>query len=163
MRVLGLYSSIGLISVPWLRRSFLVREILFNSRILQNPFLVGLPLIKVNRGAQDISLYSHAWRLSKVMSDSSKVCLFPLASFCQLLIPSTYSSCLVQMFVDLKVQPSALRWNRRLCTHCLFMDAQMRLMSSLRPSALPKMGEFINITKLPLSAEYIYIYIYIFI
>ena len=137
-----------------------MREILFNSRILQNPFLVGLPLIKVNPGAQDFSLYTHAWRPSKVMSDSLKVCLFPLASFCQLLIPSTYSSRFVQMFVNLKVQSLALRWNRRLCTRCLFMDAQMRPTSSLRPSALPNMGEFINITKLPLSAEYIYIYIY---
>ena len=36
----------------------------------------------------------------------------------------------------------------------------MRPTSSLRPSALPNMGKFINITKLPLSAEYIYIYIY---
>ena len=35
----------------------------------------------------------------------------------------------------------------------------MRPMSSLGPSALPNMGEFINITKLPLSAEYIYIYV----
>ena len=33
----------------------------------------------------------------------------------------------------------------------------MRPTSSLGPSTLPNIGKFINITKLPLSAEYIYI------
>ena len=55
------------------------------------------------------------------------------------------------MFVDLKVQPLALRWNRQLYTRCLFMEAQMRPTSSLGPPALPNMAEFINITKLRLS------------
>ena len=85
------------------------------------------------------------------MSNSSN-CLLPSTSFRQLLIPSTYSSCHIQMFVDLKVQPSALRWNRQLYTRCLFMEAQMRPTSSLGPSALPNIGKFINITKLPLLA-----------
>ncbi|KAK9984541.1 hypothetical protein SO802_034066 [Lithocarpus litseifolius] len=79
-----------------------MKAILLNSRILRNPFLVGLPSIMVNRRAQDISLCTNAWRPSKAMSDSSKVCLSPPASFRQLLIPSSYSSRLVQVFVDLK-------------------------------------------------------------
>ena len=97
------YSSIGLTSTPWPRRSFLVGEIFFNLHILQNPFLIGVFLIRVYCGAQDISLYTYVWRPSKAMSDSSKVRLSPSASFRQLLIPSIYSSCLVQVFVDLKV------------------------------------------------------------
>ena len=132
----GFYSSIGLTSIPWLRRSFLVGEILFNSHILRNSFLVGLLFIRVIRGAQDISLYTYVWRPSKAISDSSKVCLSPSASFQQLLIPFTYSSRLVQMFVDLKVQPSALRWNRRLYTRCLFMNTQVRPISSVGPLPL---------------------------
>ena len=46
--------------MPWLRRCFLVGEILFNLRILQSPFLIGLSLIKGNRGVQDISLHTYA-------------------------------------------------------------------------------------------------------
>ena len=42
VRVLGFYSSMGLIFVPWLRGFFLVGEILFNSHILWDPFLIGL-------------------------------------------------------------------------------------------------------------------------
>ena len=99
----GFYSSIGLTYTPWLRRSFLVGDIFFNFAYLIGSFPYGTPLIRVNRGAQDISLYTHTWRPSKAMSDSSKVRLSPSASFRQLLIPSIYSSCLVQVFVDLKV------------------------------------------------------------
>ena len=91
----GFYSNLGLTFIPWLRRCFLVEEILFNSHILWNPFLVGLPLIRVNHGEQDIFLYNHAWRSSKATSNSSKIGFFPSAFFCQLLIPSTYSSHLV--------------------------------------------------------------------
>ena len=53
------YSSVGLTSMPWLRRCFLVGEKLFISCILQNPFLVGVFLIRVKCGAQDISLYTY--------------------------------------------------------------------------------------------------------
>ena len=89
------YSSIRLIFVLWLRRSFLLGEIFFNSRILRDLFLIRLPLIRVNRGVQDIFLYTCAWRPSKTMSDSSKVCLLPTTSFRQLLIPSICFSRLV--------------------------------------------------------------------
>ena len=54
----GFYSSVVLASVPWLRRCFLVGERLFISRILRNPFLVGVFLIRAKCGAQDISLYT---------------------------------------------------------------------------------------------------------
>ena len=63
----------GLTSAPWLRGSFLVGENLFNLRILQNPFLVGVFLIRLKRGMQDISLYTRACRPSKNILD-------PLAS-----------------------------------------------------------------------------------
>ena len=36
------YSSIGLTFVPWLKRSFFMREIFFNSRILRDSFFIGL-------------------------------------------------------------------------------------------------------------------------
>ena len=37
----------------------------------KNPFLIGVFLIRGKRGAQDISLYTHAWRPSKATSGSS--------------------------------------------------------------------------------------------
>ena len=81
----------GLTSVPWHRGSFLIGKISINTRILRDPFLVGIPLIRVNHGVQDVSLYTHAWRPSKAMLDSSKVYLSSSASFRQLLIPSMHS------------------------------------------------------------------------
>ena len=81
MRVLGFYSSIGLTSVPWHRRPFLVGKIFMNACILQDPFLVGIPLIRVNRGVQDVSLYTHVWSPSKAMSDPSEVYLSISDSF----------------------------------------------------------------------------------
>ena len=62
----GFYSSVGLTSVHWLRRCFLVGEILFKSRILRSSSLIGLFFIRVKRGAQDISLYTYACRPSHV-------------------------------------------------------------------------------------------------
>ena len=59
----GFYINVGLTLVPWLRRCFLVGKKLFISRI-SNPFLVGVFLIRVKRGAQDISLYTYACRSS---------------------------------------------------------------------------------------------------
>ena len=58
----GFYSNVGLTLVPWLR-CFLVGKKLFISRI-SNPFLVGVFLIRVKGGAQDISLYTYACRSS---------------------------------------------------------------------------------------------------
>ena len=54
------YSSIGLTSVPWHRGHFLVGKIFINTCVLRDPFLVGIPLIGVSCGAQDISLYTYA-------------------------------------------------------------------------------------------------------
>ena len=71
-------------------------------------------LIKVKRRVQDISIYAYVWRLSEAMSASSKVRLSSSASLHQLHIASIYSSRLVQVFVVLKVQPLALKWNGRL-------------------------------------------------
>ena len=88
----GFYSSVGLTSVPWLRRCFLVGEKLFILRILRNPFFVGVSLVRVKRGAQYISLYTHAWILNKAMSDSSNIHISPSASSFQLILFSLLSS-----------------------------------------------------------------------
>ena len=71
-------------------------------------------MIRAKRGVQDISLYAYAWRPSKALSALSKVRLSSLASLRRPYIPSIYSSRLVQVFVVLKVQPLALKWNRLL-------------------------------------------------
>ena len=42
--------------VSWWRRFFLVGKILINTCILRDPFLVEIPLIRVNRVIQDISI-----------------------------------------------------------------------------------------------------------
>ena len=49
----------------------LVGKILINTRTLQDHFLVGTLLIRVNRVVQDISLYRYPWRSSKAMLDLS--------------------------------------------------------------------------------------------
>ena len=80
MSALGFYSSVELTFVPWRRGSFLVGKILINTCILQDPFLIGILLIRVNHGVQDISLYTHSWRASKATLDSSKASFSPSAS-----------------------------------------------------------------------------------
>ena len=67
----GFYSSVRPKSMPWSRSSFLIEENLFNPCIFWNPFLIGVFLIRGKRRAQDVSLYTHAWRPSKVTSGSS--------------------------------------------------------------------------------------------
>ena len=76
----GFYNSVELTSVPWRRGSFLVGKILINMRILQDPFLIGILLIRVNSEVQDVSLYTHSWRESKATLDSSKASFFLSAS-----------------------------------------------------------------------------------
>ena len=79
--VFTFYSSVELIFISWWRGSFLVRKILINACILQDPFLVEILLIRVNRGVQDVFLYAYAWRPSKALSDPLKVSLSPSSSF----------------------------------------------------------------------------------
>ena len=71
-------------------------KILINERILWDPFHVGVPLIRVSRGAQDVSLYIHAWGLSKATSNPSKVYPSPSTSFHQLFSPSIHPGRLIQ-------------------------------------------------------------------
>ena len=52
--------SLGAFIVALFKKMFLVGEKLFISRILRNLFLVGIFLIRVKCGAQDIPLYSYA-------------------------------------------------------------------------------------------------------
>ena len=62
MRALGGgYSNVDLTFVYWWRRSFLIGKILINARTLQDSFLVGIPLIRVDCGIQEISLHSYPW------------------------------------------------------------------------------------------------------
>ena len=70
-------------------------KIFINARILWDPFLVGVPLIWVSHGAQDVSLYIHVWGLSKATSDPTKVYPSSSASFCQLYSLSIYFGCLI--------------------------------------------------------------------
>ena len=48
MRVSGFYSIVGLTTMPWLRRCFLLGEILFNLCILWSSFLIGLSWLGLN-------------------------------------------------------------------------------------------------------------------
>ena len=88
----GFYSSVGPKSMPWSRSSFLIGENLFNPCIFRNPFLVGVFLIRGKSGAQDISLYMHAWGPSKAMSDSLEIHISPSAYSLQLILFSLLSS-----------------------------------------------------------------------
>ena len=65
VRVLGFLQLVGLTFVPWHRWFFLVGKIFINAHILRNPFIVGIPSIRVNRGAQVVSLYTYLWSQSK--------------------------------------------------------------------------------------------------
>ena len=56
-------------------------NILVNAHILRDPLFIGILLIRVNCGAQDVSLCTHAWRPSKALSDPSKVSLSSSASY----------------------------------------------------------------------------------
>ena len=84
-------------------------KILINERILWDPFLVGVPLTRVSRGAQDVSLYIHAWGPSKATSDPSKVYLSPSASFHQHFSTFMHSGRLISSILDLEVHPLTLR------------------------------------------------------
>ena len=71
MRALGFYSSVELTFVSWRRRSFLVGKILINTCILRDPFLVEIPLIRVNHVMQGISLHRYSWRQKQATLDPS--------------------------------------------------------------------------------------------
>ena len=87
------------------------------------------------------------------MSDSSKVLLFPsafLARSVGYLSPSTYSSHHLWVFVEQKVQSSALRWYRR--PYRIVARAIVGLVgltTSSRSLPLPNMVEFTNATNFP--------------
>ena len=67
------YSSIELTFISWQRRSFLFGKILINTHILWDLFLIEIPVFRVNRGMQDISLYRPSWRPSKATLDPSNM------------------------------------------------------------------------------------------
>ena len=56
LRALGFYSSVELTFVSCLEKCFLMRKIFINACILQDCSHFRIPLTKVNRGVQDISI-----------------------------------------------------------------------------------------------------------
>ena len=54
---LGFYSSVESTFVSCLGRCFLMGKILINTRMLRDSSHVGIPLTRVDRGAQDISMW----------------------------------------------------------------------------------------------------------
>lgn len=129
--------------VTWHRGFFLVGKIFITMRILWDPFLIGIPLIRVSRGAQNVSLYIHAWRPSKAMSNSSKVYLSPPASFRQLLILSMHYGRLIQA-----LHPSTSWWNCRLYGVVVYKGTS-KVVGLSESSALLHVIEFINLSELP--------------
>ena len=108
----GFYSSMELIYTPSLRRSFLVGEIFFNSRILRDHFLMRFPWLGLIIGHKIFPYILMRGGQVRPCQTRQRFA-YPLsASFRQFLIPSIYSSRLVQVFVDLRVLPAALKWNR---------------------------------------------------
>ena len=97
----GFYNSVELTFISWRRRTFLVGKILINTRILWNPFLIGIPVIRVNRGVQD----RHSWRPSKahvgpIISFFLPIGFFLLASF-------EYTYHLIQMSSSIEMKSLA--------------------------------------------------------
>ena len=102
-------------------------------RILRDPFLIGILLIRVNRRAQDVSLYTHAWRPSKAMLNPSKV---PVNFLSRCL------GCLTDV-IGLGVKSSALKRTRRPYNiFVFFSESRVWLMGSLRPTASPYVNKF---------------------
>ena len=56
LMALGFYSSVEPTFVHWQRRCFIVGKILINVRILRDSSYIGIPLSKVSRRAQEISI-----------------------------------------------------------------------------------------------------------
>ena len=94
--------------------SFLIGENLFNPCIFQNPFLIGVFLIRGKRGAQDIFLYTHTWRPSKATSDSSEIHISPSAYSLQLILFNLLSSTYYLQLTVPKMQPSGMGWSCKL-------------------------------------------------
>ena len=76
-------------------------------------------MIRVNRGAQDVSLYTHSWRPSKAMLDPSQVSFSLSTSFCQLFISSRRFGHLTQMSSGIEVESSAYDTILLIFTKCI--------------------------------------------
>ena len=110
-------------------------------------------LNRIERGAQNISLYAYACKPSKVMSNSSGVLLFPSAFFHQLpTFVYTFQSSPLGVRLP---KGDVVSWKVGSVDLILplleLMDMWVKLTSSLGPSPSPNMDELINVTKLPLS------------
>ena len=101
------YSSIGLTIIPWPRRCFLVGEILFNSRILRNSFLIGVFLTRVFCWVQGILIRGAQVR---DMMDPSEIPFTPV-SFIPSITYFIYAFWLSRPCIDdLEAPSSILSW-----------------------------------------------------
>ena len=137
---MGFYSSMGLIFVPWPRRSFLVGEIFFNSRILRDPFLIGLSWLELSVGHKIFPCQPRQWFAYPLQLHSVN-----FLSHLYILVISFKCLLTSRCSVSFEVEQSTLSY------HCWVMNVQARLTSLLGPSPLPNMDKFINTTNLPLS------------
>ena len=103
-------------------------KISINARILQDPFLVGISLIRVSCGAQDVSLYIHVWGSSKAMSDSSKIYRSLLVFFCRLFSLSMHPGHLI--LVSLISRHTRQPWGRTVGFMVLSTSTQARSLDS---------------------------------
>ena len=151
----GFYSSVGLTYVPWLRRCFLVGEILFKSRILQSSFLIGLSWLVLS--------VVHKIFPSMLMCEGHvKPCqarqMFYYSLQLAWHVPSaTYPRLPIQVItfgrqLTKKVLSSILGWDRQsysVITHTTIV--LVRLTTLLGSSSSSNMDKFTSVAKLLLS------------
>ena len=127
--------------VPWLRRSFLVREIFFNSRILRDLFFIGLSWLQLNVGRKIFPymlMRGGQGRPCQPRQGFAYPLQLPSVSF----LPRLH---ILVVSFSFEVEPSTLSYRY------WAMNIQVRLRSSLGPSLWPNMDDFIRTTKLPSS------------
>ena len=130
------YSSIGLTIIPWPRRCFLVGEILFNSRILRNSFLIGVFLNRVFCGVQGILIRGAQVR---DMMDPSEIPFTPI-SFIPSITYFIYASWLSHPCIDdLEAPSSILSWTVSLVES--FRVASAKSSDTIGPSPLLRLQD----------------------
>ena len=144
----GWHTLIGLEDLSLWETSSLI------SRILRDPFLMGLAwlgLIVGHKIFPYILMRGGQVRPCQTRQRFVYPLQLPSVNFLfRLYILVVSFRCLLTSgcIVTFEVEPSTLSYR------CLAMNAQVKLTSSLGPSPLPNMDEFINTTKLPLSPPF---------
>ena len=96
--------------MSWRGGSFLVGKILINLRILRDLFLLSVPLIRVNRKVQDISLYIYIF-VEVRLGHAGLVGFFILVDSIGLL-PHPKTSCPLQGDVLFDIMGPSVIWHR---------------------------------------------------